>query len=244
MDMSRWNLCAAAVAFALSAVPASGGVVIEIGSIFAGQGSSGNTIEVDVRNTGGSSIVIAGFNFEINADSGIDFTGADFSTSALYVFAGDSWDQANSQPLNTSTGSSLSAGDIFNIIGNGVTLDGGQTMGLALVTFDVSPMAALGPVTVSFSTDPADTILSDPGGDPIPIDSFESGTIDVTAPEPSTAAMLLAALMGLGAWRLMRPEPAASGAGVSVFAAEAPEIGEISAADSGSGRVASELPIR
>jgi hypothetical protein len=211
MDMSRWNLCAMAVALAMSGMPASGGVVFEIGSVFAGRGSSGNTIEVDVYNTGLSSLVIGGFNFEINADPDIDFTGAGFSTSAPYLFTGDSFDQLATplQPLNTSTGSSLSAGDISNS-GNGDTLGAGETMGLALVTFDVSRTAALGPVTVSFSTDSSDTALSDQNGDPIVI-SLVSGTIDVTAPEPSTAAMLLAALMGLGAWRLMRRGPAASG---------------------------------
>jgi hypothetical protein len=226
MDMSRWNLCAAAVAFAMSGMPATGAVVFEIGSIFAGQGSSGNTIEVDVQNTGGSSIVIGGFNFKINADSDIYFTGAGFSTFAPYLFTGDSFDQLATppQPLNTSTGSSLSAGDI-SYSGNGETLGAGQTLGLALVTFDVSPTAALGPVTVSFSTDPSDTVLSDPSGSSIAIDSSMSGMIDVTGattPEPSTAVMLLAALMGLGAWRLMRPGPAASGSGVSVFTAQAP----------------------
>jgi hypothetical protein len=195
-----------AVALAMSALPASAdGVILEIGSIFAAPGSSGNTIEVDLLNTGGSSIVIGGFNFEIYADSNIDFTGAGFLTSAPYVLAGDSFDQANSVPLNTSTGVSLSAGDISNSIGVGVTLSAGQTLGLALVTFDVSPAAALAPVAVSFSTDPSDTSLSDQYGDSIAIDGFVSGTINVTdaVPEPSTAAMLLAALLGLGAWRLI-----------------------------------------
>jgi len=187
-----------AVALAMSAMPASGDVVIFIaGPVLAAPGSSGNTIEVDVQNTG-APILIAGFDFEIAANSVVDFTGANFSTSALYVFSGDSFDQAYSQPLNTSTGISLSAGDLSNS-GAGVTLGTGQTLGLAQVTFDVSPAAALGPVTVSF--DASNTDLSDPGGDSIAIDSLLGGTIDVAVPEPSTAAMLLAALMALGAWR-------------------------------------------
>jgi hypothetical protein len=174
--------------------------------VFAGQGSSG-TIEVDVENTGGSSIVIGGFTFEISGDPDIDFTGAGFSTSAPYIFAGDSFDQVNSLPLNASTGSSLSAFDISNS-GNGDALGAGQTAGLALVTFNVSSAAALGPVTVSFSTDPANTNLSDQNGNPITVDTFASGTIDVI-PEPSAAAMLLAALMALGA---CLPIPARRGA--------------------------------
>ena len=146
-------------------------------------------------------MVVGGFNFQIYANSAIDFTGAGFTTSAAYVFAGDSFDQAYSVPLNTSSGSSLSGGDISNS-GNGDVLGAGQTVGLALVTFDVSPAAALGLVPVSFFTDPSNTALSDENGNPIAIDSFVSGTIDVT-PEPSTAAMLLAALVELGAWRLI-----------------------------------------
>jgi hypothetical protein len=189
-----------AVALAMSAMPASGDVVIFIaGPVLAAPGSSGNTIEVDVQNTG-APILIAGFDFEIAANSVVDFTGANFSTSALYVFSGDSFDQAYSQPLNTSTGISLSAGDISNS-GAGVTLGTGQTLGLAQVTFDVSPAAALGLVTVSFSADASNTNLSNPDGDSIAIDSLLGGTIDVAVPEPSTAAMLLAALMALGAWR-------------------------------------------
>jgi hypothetical protein len=200
--MNRWNLYATAVALALSAMPAAGGVIFEISSVFASPGSAG-TIEVDVQNTGGASIVVGGFNFEISGDPDIDFTGAGFSTSAPYIFAGDSFDQANSLPLNISTGSSLSASDVSNS-GNGDTLGAGQTAGLALVTFSVSPTAALGPVTISFFTDPSDTSLSDQNGNPIMIDSFVNGTIDVI-PEPPAAAMLLAALLALGVWRTGRP---------------------------------------
>jgi hypothetical protein len=207
--MSRWNLCVIAVALAMSALPASADAVIllEIGSVSAAPGSSGN-IEVDLLNDTGSSIVVGGFNFEISsADSDIVFTGAGFSTSASYIFAGDSWDQANSFLLNTGTGSSLSAGDISNS-GNGAILGAGGTLGLALVTFHVSPTAALVPVTVSFSTDPSDTYVSDIE---LEDDSFGTGTIDVAVPEPSTAAMFLAALMGLGVWWLIGATPASAG---------------------------------
>jgi hypothetical protein len=205
--MNRWNLYAMAVALAMSAMPATGDVILGIGSVFAAPGSSGGTIEVDVQNTGGADLVIGGFNFAISGDSDIDFTAAGFSTLAPYIFTGDSFDQANALPLNTSTGPSLSASDISNS-GNGDVLGAGQTAGLALVTFNVSSTAPSGPVTISFSTDPMDTNLSDPNGNPITIDTFVSGTINVvpanTLPEPSAAAMLLATLMGFGASRLAK----------------------------------------
>ena len=203
--MGRWSLYAIAIAFAINAIPARGEAILEIGTVMAGQGSSGNTIGVDVENSGGTNLIIGGFNFEIVGDSAIDFTGADFPTSPPYIFAGDSFDQVNSLPLNTTTGVSLLASDISNS-GNGDTLGAGQTAGLALVTFDVSPTAPLGPVTIAFSIDPSDTNLSDPNGDSIAIDTFVSGTIDVTAavPEPSAAAMLAVALLGVGAHAMRR----------------------------------------
>jgi hypothetical protein len=208
--MSRWNLCVVAVALAMSALTASadGLILLKLSSVSAAPGSTGNTFEVDLLNDTGSSIVIGGFNFEITADSDIDFTGADFSTFASYIFAGDSWDQANSFPLNTSTGSSLSAGDISNS-GAGATLGAGRTLGLALLTFDVSPTAALGQVAVSLSSDPSHTNLSDQNGNLIAFD-WDEGTINVV-PEPSTAAMFMAALMGLGVWRLIGATPASAG---------------------------------
>jgi hypothetical protein len=209
--MNSWNLYAAAVVLAAIAVPASGEVILDIGSVFASPGSSG-TIEVDVTNTSGASIVVAGFTFEISGDSDIDFTGAGFSTSAPYIFAGDSFDQANSLPLNSTTGSSLSASDISNS-GNGDTLVAGQTAGLALVTFNVAPTAALGPVTISFSSDPTNTNLSDQNGNTIIIDGFVNGTIDVI-PEPSGAAMLLVAL----AFFVGQPILAAAGFQPALFA--------------------------
>ena len=83
--MSRWNLCATAVALALSAMPASGEVIVEIGSGIAVRGSTGNTIEVDVRNTGPGSVTIGGFNFEVAADSDFDSTGAGYGTAPIYT---------------------------------------------------------------------------------------------------------------------------------------------------------------
>ena len=135
-----------------------------------------------------------------------DFTGASFPTSPRYIFAGDSFDQANSLALATTAATTLLASDISNS-GNGDTLGAGQTAGLALVTFNVSRTAALGPITVLFSTDPAATNLSDQNGMSIELATLLSGTIDVTkaTPEPSAAAMLAAALLALGAWRRVSP---------------------------------------
>jgi hypothetical protein len=197
-----------AVAFAAIAMPASGEVILEIGAATAARGSTGNTIEVDVENPGASAITIGGFNFEIFADSDIDFTGAGFATLAPYIFSGDSFDQLATMPLNSTTGSSLSAGDI-SASGNGEVLAAGQTAGLGLVTFSLSPTAAPGPITVSFSTNFSDTNLSDQNGTSIPIIAFLNGTINGpnVVPEPPASALLLAGLMGLGVWRLRRMTP-------------------------------------
>jgi hypothetical protein len=206
--MGRSSLYALAIAFAIHAVPARSEVILEIGTVMASQGSSG-VIGVNVENTGSTGLIIGGFNFEIIGNAAIDFTGASFPTSPRYIFAGDSFDQANSLPLAATTGAALLAGDISNS-GNGETLGAGQTAGLALVTFNVSRTAPLGPMTVVFSTDPAFTNLSDQNGISIELATLLSGTIDVTAataaiPEPSAAAMLAAALLGLGIWRRVSP---------------------------------------
>ena len=110
--------------------------------------------------------------------------GADFSTVAYpYIFAGDSFDENYSLPLNFT--------------------------GLGDVLFDVADDATPGPFTVSFtgSTGVANlNSLSDDAGDAISVDTFSgaTGTVASPAPEPGTALLLGGALSILGLLRRKR----------------------------------------
>ena len=126
---------------------ADAGILLEIGSVYAAPGSSGNPIEVDLLNTGSLEYRHRRIQLRDHGQFGHRFHRSGFlNVGALRVH----WrfrDQAYSVPLYITAGSSLLAGDI-SYSGDGETLGAGLTMGLALVTFDVSPTAALGPVTV------------------------------------------------------------------------------------------------
>ena len=58
--MHRPSLYALAIAFAIHAIPARSEVILEIGTVNVSQGSSGNTIAVNVDNAGNTGIVIGG----------------------------------------------------------------------------------------------------------------------------------------------------------------------------------------
>jgi len=105
--------------------------------------------------------------------------------------------------LNTSgPGQTLDGSDVTND-GAGITLTSGQSLALGRVLFDISPTAATGPFTVSFTGTPAVTdanSLSDPAGAPVSVDSFTSGTITITSssvPEPSSLLLVLGGMAAL-----------------------------------------------
>ena len=114
----------------------------------ANQGTTGNTLEVDVQNTG-APVDIASFSFEISvaAGSGVSFTGADINTSVnTYIFAGNSARGRISPPL---TGTTLDASD--NAASGSTTLGTNSTLALGRVFFDVASAASVGAVTVSLT---------------------------------------------------------------------------------------------
>jgi hypothetical protein len=167
-------------------------------------GDVGDAFDVVFTNLGPGSITVAGFAFEVSVtDTDITLTGADFSTSAYpYIFAGDSVDEDLSVPLNLPTsGQTLDANDTYDLSG-GITLTSDESLALGEVLFSVSPTAATGPFTVSFTGIPAPSDannLSDPSGNAINVDSFIDGTIDITGstesvPEPSSFFLVLAGI--------------------------------------------------
>jgi hypothetical protein len=174
--------------------PARAGIIVSVQNVSAAAGTSGNTLEIDVQNTG-ASVDIAAFSFEISvaSSSGVTFTGADTSTSlATYIFAGNSFLGPN---IAFNTGTTLDAGDIA--VTGFTTLGTGDTLGLGLVSFDVAAGTSLGPVTVSLTGYPF-TGLTDADQSNVPIDTLNNGTITIipagVVPEPSS---LILGIIGL-----------------------------------------------
>jgi hypothetical protein len=127
--MDGWILLATTVAFAVSATPASSGVIFEIGPVTAAWDRQATRLKSISRIPASVESPLADSTFKIFADSDIDFAGGGFSTSVPYIFGSDSFDQVFGPPLNTTTVLSLSAGDISNS-GDGDVLGAGRTAGL------------------------------------------------------------------------------------------------------------------
>jgi hypothetical protein len=201
-----WRGIPAFVAAALilsTALPGRAGIIVSVENVSAAQGTSGNTLEVDVQNTG-TPVDIASFSFEIAvaAGSGVSFTGADISTAAnTYIFAGNS---AQGPNIATATGTTLDASD--NAVSGSTTLGTNSTLALGRVFYDVASSAPVGPVTVFLSAFPS-TSLTDQNLNNIPIDTLNNGTITISGtnvvPEPPA---LVSATVGLlaSAWFVRR----------------------------------------
>ncbi len=191
-----WGIFFANCAAVLVCSPARATTMFSIqpATVFAVPGAVGDAFDVVLTNNGPSDISVAGFNFEVSVtDPDITLTGADFSTGSFaYIFAGHSVDQDLSIPLNFTSGQTLDANDIYDVPASGVTLTSGESLALGDVLFSVSPAAATGPFTVSFTGTPAVSDannLSDPSGDPINVDSFTGGTIHISnVPEPCSCS--------------------------------------------------------
>jgi hypothetical protein len=200
----RWIPALLAAALILStALPTRAGIIVSVESVSANTGTTGNTLEVDVQNTG-APVDIASFSFEISvaAGSGVSFTGADISTAAnVYIFAGNS---AQGPNIDTLTGTTLDASD--NAASGSTTLGTNSTLALGRVFFDVSSSAPVGPVIVSLTPFPS-TSLSDPNLNNIPIDTLSSGTITISGtsvvPEPPALVSATVGLMA-SAWFIRR----------------------------------------
>jgi len=186
----------------VAALPARAGMIVFVQDVTANAGTSGNTLEVDLQNTGSAAVDIASFSFEltVNPSSGVSFTGADINTTLYpYIFAGTS---IFGPTIGVSTGATLDAGDI------GVppaSIGAGSILGLGRVSFDVAGSAQPGPVTVTVTPYPI-TSLTAPDSSNIPIDTYNNGTITITSPGvvPEPSALVSATLGFLGAAWMIR----------------------------------------
>lgn len=193
---------AALAAIALFSAPARADFVFSLESgINATAGSTGNTFDVLLTNTGGSDVLVGGFSWGITtSDADITFTGADTSTVTPYVFAGDSFDVINSFPLVTNTlpGQTVEASDFSNS-GAGDTVASGGTVAVGRVMFDIANGAAPGPFAVTFETTGINS-LSDNTGTGLNFTTTD-GTITITSittvPEPAQGGLVICILAGL-----------------------------------------------
>ena len=185
-----------AAACLAGAFPARASMILAVHSVAVNPGTSGDSFDVTLQNTGGSPVTVGGFSFGLSLSNvSITFTGANTSTVATYAFLGDSFDVINSVPFATTlTSQSVVASDLSNS-GVGDVVGVGATVGLGHIIFSVAANAAAGPSTVTLAAFPISS-LSDANGGNLAI-VLSNGTITINSvagvPEPSTWT-----LIGLG----------------------------------------------
>jgi hypothetical protein len=193
-----WLLAGSAL-FLLGSATARADAILSGQSVIATPGSSNNSLDIDLTNGGPSAITISAFSFGISTTNpDISFTDANISTTAPYIFAGNSL--FGPDLTGPTSGQSLTTSDIFIVPLSGITLNSGVTVGLGHIIFDVAGTATGGVFSVSFASFPT-TGLSDPTGNDISIGKFSSGQITITAaavPEPSSQLLLLTGIVLVG----------------------------------------------
>jgi len=216
---NRYRFCyrpfvLAAVGFMGMVALGHASVIMNLQPVSDAAGSTGDTFDVTLTNTGPGAITIGGFSFGLSVGtSNLSFTGVSTATTiALYVFDAQSLfgPDISVQPPDL-PGQALEAEDISVVPLSGSTIGSGVTEGLGHVTFNLSAATPPGGIQLSFVG--ADDSLSDPDGEPIDF-STGSGTVTVTGaasiPEPATFGFVGVVLAGLlvctgGRMRLSHP---------------------------------------
>ena len=177
----------AIAAFLIQTTPAQAALVLEVENATALAGSSNNSFDVVLENTGPSSVTIAGFSFALTSSSRVTYTDVTTATALPYIFNGNS-DFAPDIVISAGAGA-VSAGDNYATPNAGFTLAADTTVALGHVLFNIGAGGAASiPVDISPASD--DTELTSPAGAPITITTLEDGTIMVTTvPEPSSLVL-------------------------------------------------------
>lgn len=178
------QLLLTALTLLVCGLPARADLIISAGSSVAAPGSTGNSFDVDLTNTGPSAVTLGAFSFGLLlSDTDITLTEANIDTASPYIFLADSF---FGPLISTTVGSSLVASDL-ELSGMGVTVGSGATVGLGHVLFNVASSATTGSFDVAFSGWPA-TSLSDALENDVPVTIVRSGSIRIeSVPEPATA---------------------------------------------------------
>jgi hypothetical protein len=183
------------------AAPACASLIFSIQNTTVSGGTSGDLFEVDLTNASASAVTVNSFSFGLTVSGpGIVLESATYDT-LLHPYIFDTVDSLAGPVIDTSSGQSLIASDLWIGDGDGFLLASGATAGVGEVSFDV----AAGPDTVSFLQNA--TSVSDVFGNALPLGSAVPGTITVTSanasPTPESGTLLLLCL-GLGAAGLRR----------------------------------------
>ena len=184
---------------------ADAALILSVQSATGVAGTSGNTFDIDLINTGPTALTIGGFTFGIaTANPNISFTDANTATAMPYIFAGDSL--LGPDLTGPTSGQSLTASDA-SLSGLGTTVTAGTTLGLGHILFDVLSSATNGMFPVNLEVSPA-TSLTDPNGAPVPVDTLVAGEITITGgaaaavPEPSSMLLFFAGAFLVAGFRL------------------------------------------
>lgn len=197
---NRYRPIVLAIGFMAGAALGRADVIINVQPVSDAAGSTGDTLDITLTNTGPTPVIIAGFSFGLDVGtSNLSFTGVTTgTTTAPYIFGADSLfgPEISVQPPNL-PGQTLEAEDLSAGLGGTVGL--GATVGLGEVTFNLSAGTPSGGIQLSFI--PADDSLSDEAGAAVAF-SAVNGSVTVTGgttatPEPATFFPVGVALAGL-----------------------------------------------
>ncbi|HLK22841.1 MAG TPA: hypothetical protein VKT81_28040 [Bryobacteraceae bacterium] len=196
-------LVPAFAALLISSTPLRADFIFSLDPVITAQaGSTGNVFDVLLKNLGASTVTVGSFSFGITtANTDITFTNADTSTTAPYIFAGDSFDDMNGFTLYTNSlpGQTVEAADASASL-VGASVGAGVTVGVGRIMFDIANGATPGPFAVTFEASPT-TGLSDTNGNGLDFTTTD-GTITITpatnpVPEPAQATLLFCAFAGI-----------------------------------------------
>lgn len=198
-------LTAGLLAFLSLVVPAHADLVVSfspLGNVNAG--STGNSFDVLLTNSGPGAVDLGVFTFEVTTSSSdITLTDATINTTvAPYIFSGNSL--IGPDILGATTGQDLTAFDLYAGAGD-VTVGSGVTVGLGHVLFDVSPSATTGTVNLALASNGSS--FATLSGVDVPIQTLMSGIVQTTGtvspvPEPSTLILFVTFLGLASGWRL------------------------------------------